>query len=283
MSGQMKYIKTGLAKEKPQPHQIQVPITPHQRKFLEGGGNPHQMDPTPQQQQFIQMVQNGAPPEMIQKLAAEIQGDANAGAQGQVGSRKYTGGVATGYDEKRKDSPKWKREQEIIENLLSSVPAGSRMLDVPTGTGRLIERANTLGLIYTGMDVSAEMLDLAAKKVADPNKTINDEKAWSFVEGNVLDGVPYDTNHFDVVTCIRLTRWIAGDHGEAGIRDLVAELCRVSKDRVILTARIKNHPVAVPLSLIMSAMPQGWSVWGKHEVEEDYFVIELRFTADASV
>ncbi len=281
----MKYIKTGLDQQEairaggPQPNQIQVPIT-EQRKFLENGGNPNQMQPTPEQKKFINMVKHNAPVELLQKLAEEIQG---GGAQAKVGTRKYTGEVAAGYDEKREQSQKWKTEQQIVENMLSRIPAGSRVLDVPTGTGRFIEKADTLGLIYTGMDLSAEMLSLATAKVKDPNKTINGEQAFSFCEGNVLDGIPYDTNHFDAVLCIRLTRWIAGDHGEAGIRDLISELCRVASDRVILTARIANHPVAVPLSLIISSLPQGWAIFRREQVEKDYFVYEIRFDADASV
>jgi hypothetical protein len=49
----------------------------------------------------------------------------------QYGARKYTGSVATGYDAKRVESPKWAAEQAIIEGIIDSFPKGSFVLDVP--------------------------------------------------------------------------------------------------------------------------------------------------------
>ena len=52
------------------------------------------------------------------------------------GAGKYYGAVASGYDAKRIENPKWQIEQAAIESMLDDLPKGSWVLDVPCGTGR---------------------------------------------------------------------------------------------------------------------------------------------------
>src|SRR3982751_5461984 len=78
-------------------------------------------------------------------------------------SSKYFGAVASAYDAHRLDD-KWIAEQEAVEGLLSEVPAGSKVLDAPTGTGRLIPLLIDRGLAVHGVDVSADMLGEARNR-----------------------------------------------------------------------------------------------------------------------
>src|SRR3954470_5174885 len=57
-------------------------------------------------------------------------------------------------------SNRWRdrREKACIEKCLESIPAGSRVLDLPCGTGRLTRMLVQRGHQVTGADVSEAML-----------------------------------------------------------------------------------------------------------------------------
>ena len=50
----------------------------------------------------------------------------------------YKGDVAKLYNKNRTSSLKWKREQKIMEKIISNFSPKSIILDIPVGTGRLI-------------------------------------------------------------------------------------------------------------------------------------------------
>jgi ubiquinone/menaquinone biosynthesis C-methylase UbiE len=114
--------------------------------------------------------------------------------QGAAGARKYTGQVATGYDAKRTDSPKWKAEQSIIEGIIADY-AGCTLLDVPVGTGRFIPAYERHGIKWTGVDISTDMLDQSSIKMTKPELA-------RLMTGNVT-ALPFGDNEFDVSTSIR--------------------------------------------------------------------------------
>ena len=73
--------------------------------------------------------------------------------------------VAVGYDAARFSSipgrvfNHW--EKLVIAKCFSSVPKGQKLVDMPCGTGRLAEPLLELGYRVHGMDISAEMLQVA--------------------------------------------------------------------------------------------------------------------------
>lgn len=57
-------------------------------------------------------------------------------------------------------------EKRALIRALSGLPAGSEIIDIPCGTGRLSEALLDSGYRVTGVDISPAMLDQAARKLA---------------------------------------------------------------------------------------------------------------------
>ena len=186
----------------------------------------------------------------------------------QNGSRKFTGAVAAEYDKKREQSPKWIIEQQIIEGMLSDLPKDTLVLDCPIGTGRFMQFYTDHGFIVLGMDISEAMLVEASKKV-------DKERArGEFRVGNILDTKLADKS-VDVAVNVRVTRWLMGDHGPDGIRQMLAEMQRVARNRIVLTARVDHHKFAVTLDLVQSAL-DGWAITQNVAgVDLDYRILML--------
>lgn len=192
-------------------------------------------------------------------------------------NRKYVGEVATGYDAKREMSQKWVIEQQIIERMLSTFPAGSWVVDAPCGTGRFFPLYEAKRFGVRGVDISPDMLQLAGHKITDPLRIVDDEKAWGWRVANIIeDGLGLDESTMDCALSIRFTRWVMGKYGPEGIKKLLAELQRVARGKVIFTARVKDHPHCVPHSLIQESLSPGWGI---HEdvpgYEDAYRIIAL--------
>jgi ubiquinone/menaquinone biosynthesis C-methylase UbiE len=181
------------------------------------------------------------------------------------GADKYFGSVASGYDAKRMDDPKWTIEQRIIEDMLSDVPSGSWVLDIPCGTGRFFEFYHKKGFIFRGCDKSADMLAQAAKKVVDPHKA-------RLQVANVCS-LPFDDKSVDAALMIRLTRWLSPVDCQQAFR----ELQRVSRGRIILTARVANHPHARALELFTTILEPGWRLERNEAgVDLDYRILMFK-------
>ena len=118
---------------------------------------------------------------------------------------------------------------------LAAVRAGSRALDVATGTGDLALELQRRGAQVAGLDFSTEMLERAREKAP--------ETEW--VQGNALE-LPYADDEFDAVTV---------GFGARNFSDLdrgLGEMTRVAKPGgrvVILEITTPEHP---PLSLFFS-------------------------------
>lgn len=200
------------------------------------------------------------------------------------GPHKYVGDVAKGYDAKRSGSAKWRVEQAAVESFLADLPLGMWVLDAPCGTGRFFDFYAAKGFVVRGLDASADMITLAAQKVADPNAMVGDVAQWMFAQGDVRGTSLYDKS-VDVAVNVRITRWLMGEHGAEGVQAMLKEMQRVARQRIVLTARVANHPVACPYDVITGAL-DGWAIHrdvpgGKDTpkgavADEDYRIIELR-------
>jgi len=138
---------------------------------------------------------------------------------------KYRGSVAREYESKRFD-PKWLAEQRTAEEMLQRIPSGSSALDVPVGTGRLIPILVKRGLLITGVDASPDMLEEARHCAESVGASVQ------LLRGDIRE-LPFPINSFDVVTCLRFLNWIEME----GVRKVVAELSRVSCDKLIVGVR----------------------------------------------
>lgn len=169
--------------------------------------------------------------------------------QGQGGGAgKYHGAVAQGYDQKREQSEKWLIEQQIIEDMLSSMPTGNWVLDVPCGTGRFFKFYHDKGFLFRAVDASMDMLRQAADKVVDPHKA-------RLMQADVR-ALPLPDKCVDASVMARLTRWLSPDDCQLALK----ELQRVTRDRIILTARVADHPHARPVELFTEALEDGWTL-----------------------
>lgn len=131
---------------------------------------------------------------------------------------KYHGDTATSYDAERERSRGWQYEQDAVEAQVGNFPAGSRVLDVPVGTGRFLAAYEQYGLQAVGVDVSSSMIAEARKK--SPGADLR--------EGSILE-LPFPDDSFDCVVCIRFLNWIGGEV----LDQCVAELARVSRGAII--------------------------------------------------
>ena len=193
----------------------------------------------------------------------------------QSGARKFHGAIAQGYDKKREDSPKWKIEQAIIVDMLSDLPFGTWVLDAPVGTGRFFDTYHELGHIVRAVDISVDMLAEADRKVKDKSSIIHGHRQFAFAKADVCH-IGLQDNFVDVAVCCRLTRWLIQDKGPDGIVRWLQEMQRMARQRVIFTARVRNHPWAVSYDLIKSAL-NGWHIHRDETgVDMDYRIIELR-------
>jgi ubiquinone/menaquinone biosynthesis C-methylase UbiE len=209
---------------------------------------------------------------------------------GASGARKYTGEVAEGYDAKREDSAKWKVEQAAVESFLADLEPGTWVLDAPCGTGRFFPFYAAMDFIVRGLDASADMIRLAAAKIANPNATVpiagGDDRVaqWMFSQGDVR-GTSLPDKIVDVAVNVRITRWLMGEGGFQDVGRMLKEMQRLARKRIIFTARVRNHPFAVSYEDIRSFL-QGWAIardvpGGRDALEgpvpdEDYRIIELR-------
>jgi ubiquinone/menaquinone biosynthesis C-methylase UbiE len=186
-------------------------------------------------------------------------------AQQQVGGAgKYHGAIAAGYDAKREQSPKWKAEQEIIEAMLSDLPAGSWILDAPCGTGRFFDICRQRKFIYRGLDISREMISQAVAKLDNTSPIVRFKVAdgkqvevpqFQISEGNVLNtGIP--DKSVDAVLNIRISRWLSPQECQQMFR----ESQRVARQRIILTARVADHPHMRPLEMFEGVMGDDWAL-----------------------
>jgi ubiquinone/menaquinone biosynthesis C-methylase UbiE len=208
------------------------------------------------------------------------------------GANKYYGPIASGYDAKREKDEKWVVEQRIITDMLSDLPPETIVLDCPVGTGRFLEFYLEKGFKFIGMDLSGDMLiqsalklgadsDFLQKWVASCNQAggvipirMDDDKG-QLGQGDVRStGLP--DKSVDVCCNIRISRWLSPDDCQVMFR----EMQRVSRKRVIWTARVANHPHARTRELFETALQPGWAI-----VEDvagyvtDYRVMRAEFAA----
>lgn len=142
-------------------------------------------------------------------------------------SAAYTGITATGYDARRSPTVKWVSEDKTVRELLSVVPAGGTVLDVPVGTGRFLELYRERGLKVAGRDISPDMLRAAG------NKLEGLEGLDCSLELADVRNIPAEDGQYDCVLSIRFLNWV----DSSGLEEVLRELRRVSNRHLIVGIR----------------------------------------------
>lgn len=131
-------------------------------------------------------------------------------------------------------SNRWRdrREKACIEKCLESIPSGSRVLDLPCGTGRLTRMLIARGYNVIGADVSEAMLSHARDNYRNFQREQNGKAPNVQFEVRDVLSTGFNNNQFDGITCIRLFHHFA----EADTRRrALKELGRICQGPIVVT------------------------------------------------
>ena len=118
------------------------------------------------------------------------------------------------------------REQRTLRIALASVPPGAAVLDLPSGTGRLLPFLAGLGYVVTEADSSTHMLERARRHAIEHRIQMPPDR---FVVADVMR-TPFADDAFDAVVCNRLFHHFR----EPDVRRrALVELKRISRGPII--------------------------------------------------
>jgi SAM-dependent methyltransferase len=138
----------------------------------------------------------------------------------------YHGEKARSYDAGRVRTRLWRDEQAAFQSMLGrcNLDEGARVLDVQVGTGRFLGIYEHAGLDAMCVDLSNDMLDQARDRSTGRSE---------FRLGDATQ-LEFASSSMDLVVCVRLLYLLPA----AEMKQVIAELGRVSKRSVILTVRV---------------------------------------------
>lgn len=144
------------------------------------------------------------------------------------GESAYSRDVASSYEKDRMVEEIWRKEQNYAEKVIQAIPAGSRVLDIPVGTGRFFEYYQARDVQVVGIDISESMLEEAAGKAASSSVEL------CLGDARSLD---YPENTFDFVLCWRLLHLLPVDI----LREVICELARVTSGKLYIQVYVRDH------------------------------------------
>lgn len=119
-------------------------------------------------------------------------------------------------------------------------------------------RTNGSGIPQVGMQLNLNGRMATLHVDAAKLQPIDADENGTLQPGNILKTELADKSVDAAIAC-RITRWVIGEHGPAGIVAMLKELQRVARERIIITARVRDHKFAVTEHLINSAL-DGWKI-----------------------
>jgi len=132
--------------------------------------------------------------------------------------------VASEYEARRFARPlarlKHRRDVALVLALLSGIPRVSRVLDLPSGTGRLLPALHAAGFRSFGADVALEMMRAGRR--------LNAEHA-ALVQADATR-LPFRSQAFDAVVSLRFLFHLSPEERRA----CLAEMRRVARGGVVL-------------------------------------------------
>jgi len=123
------------------------------------------------------------------------------------------------------NTARYRREDAIIKEWLKKLPPKAHVLDLPCGTGRMMENITGLGFQYTGGDISPHMIEEAKNEAAGNPNVIR------FVEAD-LEKLPFADNSFD---CIIIWRILHHQADSLVRQRMLAEAARVTRRWVLVS------------------------------------------------
>ncbi len=117
-----------------------------------------------------------------------------------------------------------KRFSEVIEGVEHELDLSTfeTILDVGCGTGALCSVLKEKGLTVTGIDPAIKMLEIAGIK--------QENKEISFIQANVLEGLPFDDHSFDIA----IASYVAHGLKVKERKRMYAEMSRIARYYVVI-------------------------------------------------
>lgn len=136
----------------------------------------------------------------------------------------YYDSIARNYEVKRKKQAWWHVEQDEMKSLLSELPDGLHVVDIPFGTGRFVPMYLEKGFHVSGLDASGDMISTAKKILGDDFRS---------VDARVGDAasLPYQDEEFDLLVSTRFLRDIVVYRTA---KEILREFSRVTKRYAII-------------------------------------------------
>jgi Methylase involved in ubiquinone/menaquinone biosynthesis len=144
--------------------------------------------------------------------------------------------VVQRYETDRYTSPlgrhRWRIEQRAVNQILSCLPPGQRVLDCPVGNGRWARHLLDAGHSVLGVDISVPMLEAAGTRLASTGHRLT-----GLVRADA-ERLPVRSGRYDYVFSHALTK-----HLPPPVQDLVfAEFARVARRGVVCSFSILSGP-----------------------------------------
>lgn len=177
-------------------------------------------------------------------------------------ANRYYGQKAANYDQRRQQKAKWRGEDQRVREILADFPEGTKVLDIPCGTGRFFNYYMEMGFESLGIDISRDMLEQCS--------------GIHVREGSIFN-IEVDDQAFDIALSIRFMNLIEAKDMQIALN----ELQRVAA-RVLFTLRVKqknqtgHYHSPHPISAVEAALLPGRSIVRNEPIhEDDYRMVEI--------
>jgi ubiquinone/menaquinone biosynthesis C-methylase UbiE len=139
---------------------------------------------------------------------------------------QYSGQGATGYDDQRVGTKRFKAEEEAFDKLFA-LASPKTVLDIPVGTGRWFPAYVHAQVAVLGIDASKDMLQEAGKKLQKLGA-----RGIELTKGDAFDRAFFESlgRRFDLVVCVRFLNWIPSER----VATVLANLDAVAENHVLI-------------------------------------------------
>ena len=161
---------------------------------------------------------------------------------------KYLGPRAARYDETRAPKSTTQRDQVTVEKYLAKLEFGESVLDIPAGTGRFIGLCIDHGLVYTGVDISQDMLEVASTKIPAGVTTAHLKVADA-------RALPFGDDAFDYAIVVKFIKWLPTLEI---LIDVLREIGRVTRKEMFVQIKVGpklRPPLATRFARLLSRIP----------------------------
>ncbi|MBS4033661.1 MAG: class I SAM-dependent methyltransferase [Ignavibacterium sp.] len=138
--------------------------------------------------------------------------------------------TAKKYLQRRQGSAKWEKEQGVVKEFLKYFADGSRVLDIPFGTGRFVDLYLDKKMSIYGLDISKDMVDVAREVLGEKFSHC------SVIIADATKPLPYEDDYFDAVVSWKFIKFFRYDIA----KKILIEIRRVLKDKLIINVAIRN-------------------------------------------